>query len=91
MCKEKKTGKFRNRKTWTWQNKINIGDGWTLLAVECYLMNSCSNCIYYRYCKQTKTKKYRIPVLKRVIKGLFAKFGKPPEHFLDKANNLNYH
>lgn len=86
-----KTDKFGNKKTWIWQNKINIGDGWTLLAVECYLMKSCKGCIYNRYCKQTTSKKYRSPVLKRVIRGLFAKFGKPPEHFLDKARNLNYY
>lgn len=86
-----KTDKSENRKTWTWQNRINIGDGWTLLAVECYLMKSCKNCIYNRYCKQTTRKKHRLPVLKRVIKGLLAKFGKPTEYFIDKAHNLNYY
>lgn len=94
MSKNKKTDKYGNKKTWVWQNKINIGDDWTLLAVECYLMKSCNGCVYYKYCKTTKTakgKKYRTPILKRVIKGLFSKFGKPPKHFLDKAKDLTYY
>lgn len=80
------------KRTWVWNNgKINIGDGWTLLAVECYLTKTCNGCIYYQYCKQTIGKKQRTPVLKRVIKGLFAKFGKPPRQFLDKAHKINYY
>lgn len=91
MGKNRETDRYGNKKTWVWQNKINIGDGWTLLATECYLMKSCDGCVYYKYCKTTKGKKYRTPALKRVIKGLFSKFGKPPKQFLDKARNLTYY
>lgn len=91
MGRNRETDKFGNKRTWTWQNKINIGDDWTLLAVECHLMKSCNGCVYYKYCKQTKSKKHKTPVLKRVIKGLFQKFGKPPKQFLDKARNLTYY
>jgi len=40
--------------------------------------------VYDRYCSQTKTKKYKIPVLKRVIKGLIAAYGKPTQVMINK-------
>lgn len=87
--KKKKPAKPRKEKTWEWSNRnINIGDGWTLLAVECSLQHSCDDCIYNRYCKQSK--EVQIPIMRRVIRGLFAKYGKPPQNLLDKAKQISY-
>lgn len=73
-----------SRKTWKWK-KINIGEGWTLISTECYLRRSCDNCIYYRYCGQTRGE---IPVLKQVVEELLKKHGKPDETLIEKAHSL---
>ena len=87
--KKDKSDKKKREKTWEWSNRnINIGNGWTLLAVECYLRHSCNGCIYARYCKQKKGT--QIPILRRVIRGLFAKYGEPPQNLLDKAKQIGY-
>lgn len=80
--------KKSKNKTWEWQ-KINIGKGWTLLSVECYLQKTCIGCIYHRYCKTT-CKGNKSPVLRQVIRGLYAKYGKPPEELVDKAHQIGY-
>lgn len=89
MGRKKKNKKKNERKTWEWSNrKINIGSGWTLLAVECFLRKTCRNCIYYRYCKQTC--KGKRPVLRQVIVELTAKFGQPPQQLIDRACDIGY-
>lgn len=88
MGRKNKKKKNRGNKTWEWR-KVNIGKGWTLLSVECYLQHTCQNCIYYRYCKTTQ-KGYNTPVLRQVIRGLFAKYGKPPADLIDKACQIGY-
>ena len=80
--------KKSKNKTWEWQ-KINVGKGWTLLSVECYLQKTCINCIYHRYCKTT-CKGNKSPVLRQVIKRLYDKYGKPPEELIDKAHQIGY-
>lgn len=80
--------KKSKNKTWEWQ-KINIGKGWTLLSVECYMQKTCIDCIYNRYCKTT-CKGNKSPVLRQVIRGLYAKYGKLPEELIDKAHQIGY-
>lgn len=67
--------------------RINIGTGWTLISVECYY-NKCDNCIYDEFCKKTKTKIHKIPILKRVVRELIIKYGKPPQNLIDKFEDL---
>lgn len=79
--------KDKKNMTWATSNgKINIGSGWTLLALECHLTKECNKCIYFRYCKKNILKGSGKPILKVVVKGLLVKYGKPPKNLIDKLN-----
>lgn len=58
------------------KRKISCGEGWTALAAECWLRDSCCGCVYRRYCKE----KYPI---KEVIGQLLEKFGEPPDKIVE--------
>lgn len=77
---------------WTWSKNptgnIKIGNKWTFLAIECYLQKNCSECIYWRYCKNNKIN--RLPIMRHVVRGLYAKLGKPPAELIDKVTNYDY-
>lgn len=75
------------KKTWASIGKVNIGSGWTLLSVECYLTSTCKNCVYKRYCCKNLIGVQ--PILKVVIKQLEIKFGKPPENMINKILNID--
>lgn len=60
--------------------KVNCGEGWTVLSAECWLRESCSGCVYHRYCKDNYT-------IKTVIDMLLEKFGEPSEKIIDMVIN----
>jgi hypothetical protein len=62
---------------------INTGAGWTLLAVECFLRESCKDCVYNRYCRPEHHKNK--PVLKEVCNVLLETVGQPPERMINKV------
>lgn len=67
----------RNGKT------INTGAGWTLLAVECFLRDTCMGCVYKRYCRPEYHKDK--PVLKEVCNILLETVGYPPVRMINKV------
>lgn len=85
----KKNRDKRVYKPWaTSVGKINIGSGWTLLSLECYLNDSCKNCVYACYCRRNLYKDTNTPIIKVVIKELLIKFGEPPTDLIRKLNEF---
>lgn len=84
-----KKRKNRVYKPWaTSVGKVNIGSGWTLLSLECYLSPSCTNCIYRFYCRRNLYKDTNSPIIKIVVKELLIKFGEPPQELINKLNDI---
>ena len=66
---------------------INVGSGWTLLSVECFLRETCNGCVYKRYCRPQKHNDK--PILKEVCNILLETVGQPPQRMIDKVNGVD--
>lgn len=63
--------------------RVNCGNYWTLISVECWLRENCKSCPYTRYCEENK--RCGTPIIKIVIKELLLRFGKPPRKLIISA------